>query len=162
VAATKGFGLGAEPIWVSKGAKAIQRNAYWGSLPEAVFKIDCIDVPILARYDLATSPAHGYLLGGFGVSFATQQEVEITLSNNYSESVDFSDVFNPVDVALDLGLGLSFPIGAQRMTIDGRAAIGLIDINDGGTVTFNGSPLAVPSTETHTLDFRLLVTYRSE
>jgi Outer membrane protein beta-barrel domain len=152
------FGIRVEPTWMTKGGKATHRNAYWGTIDGAVFKIDCIDVPVLARYDLATTPIRGFLLGGLGVSFATSQEAELTFGNNH-ETVDFGDVFSPVDVTLDLGMGMSFPVNVNRMTIDGRASIGLVDINDGGTVTVAGSPLAVPSTSTHTLDFRLIATY---
>jgi Outer membrane protein beta-barrel domain len=152
------FGMRVEPMWVTKGSKATHRNAYWGTIDGAEFKIDCIDVPVLARYDLAASDTHGYLLGGLGFSFALEQEAKLSVGNN-SATADFGDVFNPVDVALDLGLGVSVPVGISRMTFDGRAAIGLLDINGGGTVTFSGTPMDVPSTSTHSLDFRLLATY---
>jgi hypothetical protein len=152
------FGIRIEPTFTSKGGKATQRNAYWGTMDGAVFKIDCIDVPVLARFDLGASEARGYLLGGVGVSFATETEVELTQGNDQA-TVDFADVFSSTDLSLDLGAGISFPAGTHRMTIDGRVGIGLIDINEGGTVTFNGSPLTVPSTTTNTLDFRLMATY---
>ena len=152
------FGVRVEPTFVSKGGKATKRNAYWGTIDGAVFKLDYIDLPVLARYDLAASESRGYLLGGLAVSFATQQKVELT-QGTVHETVDFADVFSPVDFSLDLGAGVGFPVGANRMTIDGRAAIGLMNINEGGTVTLSGSPLTVPSTSTHTLDFRLFATY---
>jgi hypothetical protein len=123
-----------------------------------VFQLDYIDVPVLARFDLGASPAHGYLLGGIGIGFATQLEVELTQGNRH-ETVDLEDVFSSTDVTLDLGAGVSFPVGSNRMTFDGRVAFGLTNINEGGTITFNGSPLDVPSTSTHTLDFRVFATY---
>jgi hypothetical protein len=73
-----------------------------------------------------------------------------------SGNVDFSDVFSSTDVRLDLGLGVSLP---NRLGFEGQAAIGLTNINSGGTVTFAGGPLAVPSTSTHTLGFRLFALY---
>ena len=152
------FGIRIEPTWLSKGAKATKRNAYWGTIDGVVFKLDYVDVPVLARYDFETADIHPYGLAGVGVSFATKQEAELTQGQN-SETIDFSDVFKPVDVSLHLGAGISFPLGGNRLTIDGRGAIGLININDGGTITFAGSPLAVPSTSTHTLDFHLFATY---
>ena len=63
------------------------------------------------------------------------------------------------DLTLDLGLGYNFPAASNRLTFDARVAIGLLNINAGGTVTFNGTPLPVPDTSTHTLDFRLFATY---
>src|SRR5262245_1074654 len=46
------FGLRIEPMFVSKGAKATHRNAYWGSVDGVTFNLNYIAVPILARYDL--------------------------------------------------------------------------------------------------------------
>ena len=154
------FGIRVEPTFLSKGTKATQRNAYWSTMDGAVFDLDYIDVPILARYDLGEREVtHSYFLGGLGVSIATKQEAELTQGPE-TETVDMGDVLNPMDVSLDLGAGVSFPVGRNnRLTIDGRAAIGLININDGGTITFDGAPLAVPATSTHTLDFRLMATY---
>lgn len=152
------FGIRIEPTWVTKGAKATHRNAYWGTIDGAVFKLDYIDVPVLARYDLATTESRGYLLGGVGVGFATQQQVELSQANN-GQTVDLGDVFSPIDVTANLGAGLSYAAGANRITVDGRVGYGLMNINDGGTVTFNGIPLPVPSTSTHTLEFRLLMSY---
>src|SRR5262245_28372002 len=46
------FGLRIEPTFVSKGAKATHRNAYWGSVDGVTFDLNYIAVPILARYNL--------------------------------------------------------------------------------------------------------------
>ena len=152
------FGIRIEPMFLSKGTKATQRNAYWGTVDGAVFKLDYINVPVLARIDLAASETRGYFVGGVSVGFATQLEVELSQTGT-TETVDFGDVFSPNDVSLDLGFGVSLPVGTNRMSFDGRAAIGLTEINEGGTVTFRGAPLAVPPTSTKTVDFRLFASY---
>jgi len=153
------FGIRIEPMFVSKGAKATHRNAYWGSVDGVTFNLKYIELPIMARYNLPSkSEAHGYLLGGLGVGFATQREAELSQAGTV-ETIDFGDVFSSTDLSVDLGIGFSLPQGANRWTIDGRAAIGVTNINDGGTVSFNGSALAVPATTTKTLGFRMLVTY---
>ena len=153
------FGLRIEPTFLSKGGKAEQRNAYWGTVDGAVFDLDYVDIPLLARFDLAKSATRGYLLGGVGLSLATKAQVELSQTGT-TENVDFGDVFNSKDVSLDLGAGVGFDLSPRsRMTIDGRVAIGLVDINDGGTVEFRGSTLAVPSTTTKTLDVRFFATY---
>jgi outer membrane protein with beta-barrel domain len=151
------FGIRVEPTFLSKGGKAT-KNTYWGSVDEVQFKLDCIDLPVLARIDLAKSETRGYLLGGVGVSFATQYKADLTQAG-VRETVDFGDVFKSNDVSLDLGAGVGLPVGSNRMTFDGRVAIGLVDINDGGTVTYQGAPLAVPSRSTKTLDLRFFATY---
>jgi len=153
------FGLRIDPMFVSKGAEATHRNAYWGTMDGAKFNLNYIDVPVLARYDLpAKSEAHGYLLGGVGVSFATKREVDLTQGNEH-ETVDFKDVLSSTDASVDLGIGFSLPQGPNRWAIDARAAFGVTNINSGGTVTFNGGPLVVPATSTHTIGFRTLVSY---
>jgi len=153
------FGVRIEPIYLRGGANATHRNAYWGTMDGTDFKLDYIGVPVLARYDFGTDAKRSpYLLGGFGFNFALSQKVDLTQGNNH-ETVDLKDVLNPVDVTLELGAGISFPAGQNRWAIDGRAGFGLTNMNGGGTVTFNGSPLAVPATSTHSLAGRFFVSY---
>lgn len=152
------FGLRIEPMFVSKGTKAQKYNAYWASVDKAVFELDYANIPVLARYELGAAETRGYVLGGVGVGFATRREAELT-QTNVTETIDFADVFASTDVSLDVGAGISFAVGTNRLTLDGRVAFGLVDINEGGTVTFDGAPLTVPDTSTKTLDFRILATY---
>jgi hypothetical protein len=152
------FGIRVEPTWLSKGAKATHHNDYWGTMDGVTFKLDYIDVPVLARLDLSKSAGHPYALGGLSISFATKQQAELSQAG-YSQTIDFGNVFSPTDLTLDLGAGVSVPVGRNRMTFDARGAYGLLNINQGGTITFAGSPLAVPSTATHTLDFHVFASY---
>jgi opacity protein-like surface antigen len=153
------FGIRIEPIYLRSGANATSRNAYWGTMDGADFKLDYIGLPVLARYDFGTDEKRSpYVLGGFGFNFAVTQEVELTQGQSRA-TVDLGDVFSPVDITLELGAGINFPAGTNRWGIDGRVAYGLTNMNDGGTVTFNGSPLAVPSTSTHSLAGRFFVSY---
>jgi opacity protein-like surface antigen len=153
------FGVRIEPMYLRSGGDATHRNAYWGTMDGAEFKLDYIGIPVLAHYDFGTNDKRNpYVLGGFGFNFAVNQEVELTQGQDRA-TVDLSDVFNPVDVTLELGTGISFPAGENRWALDGRFGYGLTNTNGGGTVTFNGSPLAVPSTSTHSLAGRFFVSY---
>jgi Outer membrane protein beta-barrel domain len=153
------LGIRVEPTWLAKGTKATHHNAYWGTIDGAVFNLQYIDIPILARYNLQPGDPHAYLLGGISTSIATQREIEMSKAGT-SETVDMSGVLKSYDFSLDIGAGVAFKMRHdQQLTIDGRAAFGIININDGGTVTFQGAPLAVPSTSTHTFDFRLFASY---
>ena len=153
------LGIRVEPMFLSKGAKATERNAYWSTIDGVWFDLDYIEVPVLARFHLVDSGTPGgYFLGGLGFGFATGQNVELQ-QGTASETVDFEDVFSPFDLSLNLGAGFTVPVGGNRMTFDTRFALGLININDGGTVTFQGAPLDVPSNNTTTLDIRFFATY---
>jgi Outer membrane protein beta-barrel domain len=152
------FGIRVEPMFLSKGAKATQRNAYWSTIDGVWFDLDYIEVPVLARFHLVDTGPGGFLLAGLGFGFATGQNVELQ-QGTANETVDFQDVFSSFDLSLTLGAGFSVPVGEQRMTFDTRFAMGLLDINEGGTVTFNGAPLDVPSNSTTTLDIRFFATY---
>jgi len=155
---TDRFGIRVEPTFLSKGAKTSQNNLYSATVNEAEFKLDYVDLPILARFDLATTPTRAYVLAGVSYSFATTSDVDLTLAGA-KETVDFSDPFSSSDITADLGLGVGIPVGKDRMTFDGRVAFGLVNINDGGTVTYGGNPLTIPATSTKTIDFRLFATY---
>ena len=80
------------------------------------------------------------------------------LSIDGSSSLNVRTTF-AIGGVVDFGISERFPVGANRLGIDGRVSFGLVDINEGGTVTFDGAPLDVPGTSTKTLDFRLLATY---
>jgi len=156
---TDRFGVRFEPMYLRNGANATHRNAYWGTMDGADFKLDYLSLPVLARYSFGTNEKRTpYLLGGFGFHFATSQKVDLTQGNEHA-TVDLKDVFNSPDVTLDLGGGIAFPAGANRWALDARVAFGLVNINGGGTVTFNGASLAVPATSTHSLAGRFFVSY---
>src|SRR5262245_47119475 len=89
---TKRLGVRVEPMFLSKGAKTTQNNLYSATVDEAKFKLDYIDVPILARFDLAETPTRAYVLGGVGVSYATSLDGEFTQAGA-RETVDFSNAF---------------------------------------------------------------------
>jgi outer membrane protein with beta-barrel domain len=152
------FGMRIEPMYVSKGTKANEYNAYWATVNQAVIAVDYANLGLLARLNLSNAETRGYLLGGLGIGAAINKEVEIS-QGNVTEKVDFSDVFGSTDITIDLGAGVSFPVGTNRLTLDGRVAFGVVDVNEGGTVTFDGAPLTVPDTATKTLDFRILASY---
>jgi hypothetical protein len=151
------FGVRIEPSFLSRGGKATQRNAYWGSVDGALFQLDYFAVPVLARYNLTAESIHPYVLGGLGFNFATSQKAKLTAARITRRST--GRCLQPIRSHARPGLGYNFPAASNRLTFDARVAIGLLNINDGGTVTFNGSPLPVPDTSTHTLDFRLFATY---
>jgi len=153
------FGIRIEPMYLRSGGDATHRNAYWGTMDGAEFKLDYIGIPVLAHYDFGTNDKRNpYVLGGFGFNLPVSQEVELTQGNERA-TVDLADVFG-TDVTVELGAGISFPAGANRWALDGRAGFGITNINGGGTVTFNGSSLAVPSTSTHSLAGRFFVSCR--
>jgi opacity protein-like surface antigen len=154
------FGVRFEPIYLRNGGDATQRNAYWGTMDGAEFKLDYIALPVLARYEFGTDEKRSpYVLGGFGFNLAVDQKVDLTQGNSPKETVDLGSVFAPVDVTLEVGGGIAFPAGQNRWAIDARLGYGLTNMNDGGTVTFNGAPLAVPATSTHSLAGRFFVSY---
>jgi opacity protein-like surface antigen len=150
------LGLRIEPMFTSKGGKGTTSNIYWGTVDRAEFQLDCIDIPVLLRYNLASQEAaHAYLLGGFGLSLFTEQKADIEIGPD-KETVGLSDILQPWDLSLNMGVGLEFPAGANRFTVDARFGMGLFDINGGGNVMIADQPVAVPSTTTHNVEFRIL------
>ena len=173
------FGVRMEPMFISKGCKAPGWNRAWVSIDGAEFHLDYLNLAVLGRYDFGSSGTHGYILGGLGAGVAIQQKVQLTTffpggeGSPYgplTSTADFSDVFRSTDASVDFGAGIAFPIGTERLCVDGRVAIGLVDINQGGTVFYPpmgyapglGYPpiaLTIPDTSIESLDFRVLVTY---
>jgi hypothetical protein len=126
-----------EPMYVSKGAKIGQYDPYLGS-DEVTFRLNYIDMPVLARLDLGPTDARGYLLGGAAAGFRLGSEAEVK-QGTVTEKVDLDEVVRTMDASLVLGAGISFPAGPYRAFLDGRASIGIADINKTGFVTIGGS-----------------------
>src|SRR5262245_38224017 len=49
------FGIRVEPMYLRSGGDATHRNAYWGTMDGAEFKLDYIGIPVLAHYDFGTN-----------------------------------------------------------------------------------------------------------
>ena len=110
---------------------------------------------VAARSRIPEAVPRGYLLGGFGLAYFTEQKVDLEQGTN-QETVQLDDVFGSTDLNLDLGLGIEIPAGPNLVTIDTRVGFGLLNINNGGTIDSNGRRSPFLHRHHNTFDIRFL------
>jgi len=123
--ATPVFGLQPEVLYVMNGAKDSEGDA------EIKFKVDYIQVPVLARIDL---PLTGTLLpvlyAGPYVALNVSSNVEACLGNFCGE-VDIKDYTTSSDFGFVIGGGFDAELGVGTLSMDVRYNVGMTDIDDG-------------------------------
>ncbi|MBE0567161.1 MAG: PorT family protein [Krumholzibacteria bacterium] len=119
-----GLDLQPEILYVQKGAQ-YESNGY-----TFTFDLDYLEIPILLKYRLGTGGGVRPSLFA-GPAFAIKLKAEGTESGpGGSETVDYGDQTNALDVGLAFGAGLGIPAGANLVTFDARYTLGLTDWPD--------------------------------
>lgn len=119
-----GLDLQPELLYVMKGAQ-YESNGY-----TYTFDLDYLEVPILLKYRLGAGVGVRSSLFA-GPTFAFKLKAEGTESGpGGSETVDYGDQTNALDVGLAFGAGLGIPAGANLVTLDARYTLGLTDWPD--------------------------------
>jgi len=127
-----GFGIEPELLFSQKGASQS------GGGETETFKLDYIEIPVLARYDVATrGPAHPYFLAGPALAFQVSCNLEAT-SDGESQSAscdDLADQFDlhkkTFDFGGQIGAGVAFPAGKKmNLSFSVRYTLGFTDVFD--------------------------------
>ncbi len=98
---------------------------------ETKFKLDYIEIPVLARFTPSTSGSvRPIILVGPVVSFKTSANMEVS-SMGESQSVDISDGMKGVTFGLLGGIGISIEAGAtSAVVVQARYYLGLTNVFD--------------------------------
>jgi opacity protein-like surface antigen len=126
------FAIQPELLFTMKGAKSNASNA------SAVAKIDYIEVPVLARYEIPVSGSvKPFIYGGPGFAYKTSCKLEgssqgTTVSFDCDELLAQSGVanvkFSSTDVGGIVGGGLAFDVSGRTMTIGVRYEMGFVKL----------------------------------
>lgn len=123
------FGFEMDLLFSAKGAKSVDGS------DELTFKLNYLEVPVLLRYDFATTGGvRPHLAAGPSLALRTGCSAEGS-SGGVSASVDCDaleeelDVkFKSVDVGATVGGGLDFAVGRNTFTVGARYTLGLVSI----------------------------------
>jgi opacity protein-like surface antigen len=118
-AVAPGFSIQPEIFYIQKGAKLVFGPA------TATFKLDYVEIPLLAKYKFELTEFTPYLFAGPNVGFRVQAE---GVAEGYGESgsTDLSSEFESTDFALDFGAGAEFGISPAASVLFGvRYSLGL-------------------------------------
>lgn len=126
-----------EPKYLQKGGKLLEEDP----IPDLDFTFTYVEVPLLAKIVFGEKVSRYALFGPtFGFLLATEVEFK---SGPLIYTADVKDITKTVDFGLGLGTGINLPLGKGLIFLDGRYAVGLTNINKGGTVEFKSGDLVV-------------------
>ncbi len=113
-------------FYSQKGTVVSFTDPDFGSI-DGTFKLDYLEIPVLAKLGLGAGPINPHLLAGPYLGFNLNAEVEGEESG-FSFSEDISDDVNSTDFGLMFGAGLDFNLGVTALSAQARYSLGLTDI----------------------------------
>jgi len=113
------FAVQAEPMYAMKGFKVESGGQ------EAKFKVNYLEIPVLAKVKFGHGKAMPYIFAGPNLGINLTAEVE-----GGGLTVDVKDSTESIDFGLDFGAGVGIDISPTTvLAIDGRYSLGLSDID---------------------------------
>lgn len=117
-----------EPVFLQKGAKAEFTDDVFGRI-ELTVKAGYLEMPMLVKLALGTSTTKPYLMAGPSIGLLLSAKT-ITKAAGQQEEEDIKEFVKDIDFGLNFGAGVSFPAGNNSIFVEGRYALGLINLND--------------------------------
>jgi hypothetical protein len=138
------FSIQPEINYVSKGADFGQNLGFISY--DIKYKINYIEIPVLAKLSLHDKKFDFNLLAGpsiaYGLKAKIHSELKSLFGNNTTDStLDFKkNYLNRTDVCLNFGAGFSYPLGVQTIFLDIRYQVGLSNLDTYDAPANSGNP----------------------
>jgi len=134
---TDNLALHVEPMYLTMGTKQELPGSFQGVAPVTI-RLDqsAISVPILLKFDILSDEFRPYVMAGPFISFRLDSELGIETGAG-TFTGDAKNITKGSDFGVALGGGLSYAIGETRIFVEGRYALGLVDVSTAGGVQVN-------------------------
>ncbi|MFQ5639234.1 MAG: porin family protein [bacterium] len=130
------------PFYIQKGAKQDVSNDPQLDAAEIIFKITYFEVPVFLKIGSGSGPVRPY--GLFGPSFGFNVSSEREIRGQDSENItDIETAINLFDIGVGIGGGLSFPVSKYLFFIEGRYALSILNVHQGGKIGFREESLGL-------------------
>ena len=131
-----GLSIQPEVLYVQKGA-IYEGSASFGNYSmsqKATFTGDCIDIPVLARFNLPMPVLSPYIEAGasYSILLSAKQKIETTTNipgqTSGTTETDIKDQLSKSDLSLIIGVGVEFLI----LEVDARYIMGMTKLDKDG------------------------------
>jgi hypothetical protein len=125
-----------EPMYLQKGANfdivSTEDEDFdlFGDI-EAKFDYAYLELPVLFKYMLGSGKIKPYLMAGPSIALLTKAEMVLKMMDIASFSVNIKEQSESFDFGVGLGAGVNIPIGKNSFFVEGRYALGLVDVFKG-------------------------------
>jgi opacity protein-like surface antigen len=124
---SENLALRMEPMYVQKGCKLELRSSVTGFQfdEDVTSKVGYLELPVMIKYAFGAEKAKPYILAGPSLGYMLSAKMV-----SGGEEEDIKNDIKDFDFGLNFGAGLSIPIETYSLFVEGRYALGLIDIDD--------------------------------
>ena len=123
---TKDVWLGLQPLYLQRGSKVAYKIPDVREPKDSLnFKIDYFTVPLI--FKVYANNKRTYLISGLDVGFPLSASIE---KLDGSDKEDVLDRLKSVDVVVNFGFGVRFPINQFFLAIELKYIQGLLNLND--------------------------------
>lgn len=142
------------PMFSQKGNRVLESP----SGIESKFSLDYFDVPFLLKYTIRETSFAPYFLAGPNLAFMIRSKK----STSKEENLRIDHALKTLDLGLNFGLGVNFPMLNWILFVESRYSIGLLDINEHSTGLPSGTLNVLSDIKTKGLHFLVGVLFRSK
>lgn len=132
---SENFSLYLQPMYLQKGAYVTDTVDNL----EFPFKSAFLELPVFLKAEFGRT-FRPYLMAGPTVGFLLSSDVEGEYSG-ITFKADLKEVTESIDFGLGFGAGVSYPVGAVTIFLEGRYAPGLSNMQKGGTFELSAGPI---------------------
>ncbi|MFQ5632067.1 MAG: outer membrane beta-barrel protein [bacterium] len=129
------FSLHLQPMYQQKGALVADLD----DNIEFPFTLAFLELPVFLKAEFG-STVKPYLMVGPTVGFLLSSDVEGDVEGIAFKG-DLKDVTESIDLGLGFGAGVSYPLSTITLFVEGRYALGLSNMQKGGTFELTAGPI---------------------
>ncbi|WP_299820417.1 porin family protein [uncultured Pontibacter sp.] len=116
------FSIQPELLFIQKGAKV-------GDSDYFKLRTDYLELPILAKVSFGPEQLKGFVTAGPTVGYwLSAKSISEIGGNKESESYDFEDEDNRLEIGASFGVGVAYKVGAGELNLDVRYGLGFSSI----------------------------------
>ena len=130
-----------EPMYLQKGGIYTRTSA-----PDMHLKSNQLELPLIVKAGIGED-VRPYILGGVLMSFVLDASIELEMAGRTWEG-DLAQVLNKTEYGALFGAGMSFPLWKGSTFIECRYALGLTNLNKGGSLNLTSGSLVLAGPQT--------------
>lgn len=148
-----------EPMYLQKGGVYTRPPG-----PDMRIQSNQLELPLLVKAGIGEK-VRPYIMGGLSMSFVLDASIEVEMAGRTWVG-DLTEILKRTEYGAVFGAGISFPVWKGSTFIEGRYALGLSNVNEGGSLTLTSGNLELsgpqtdPRDEIRTKGWQIMVGYQ--
>jgi len=134
-----------EPMYLQKGGIYTRPPA-----PDMRIQSNQLELPFLVKAGIGEN-VRPYIVGGVLMSFVLSASIELEMADRVWEG-DLKQVLKSTEYGAVFGAGISLPVWKGMAFIEGRYAMGITNLNKGGSLNLTSGNLVLAGPETDPQD----------